>query len=320
MNMSVQELSVWQEAIAHSKEAFKKINEINNFVSYESESMFATQLISKNDYLVNIANNNPKSLRDAVINIASIGLSLNPATKYAYLVPRDNAACLDISYIGLIKLATDTGSILWARAEMVHENDEFIYHGTAEKPEFSTPDPFDRGTIKGVYCVAKTAQGDFLSGVMSLKEIEEIKDRSQAGKKGYGPWMTDFNEMAKKTIIKRESKLWPKTDRSERFDKAVEVVNEHEGIDFPSTDNINYQKVEEAYFQVVSIITNDLDEESEYLKVQNIVHELDMNEEMLLNSKLRRYKPKGGRQYNTLLADYLNYKPTNLIEGENDGK
>ena len=164
------------------------------------------QLIKKNDYLKNIANNRPDTLRDAVINIASIGLSLNPATKYAYLVPRDNQACLDISYIGLIKLATDTGSIMWARAELVHEKDTFIYNGAFQMPEFNSPDPFNRGEIKGVYCVAKTKEGDYLSGIMSIDEINDIKNRSMSARKNSGPWVTDFGEMAKKTIIKRESK------------------------------------------------------------------------------------------------------------------
>jgi len=263
----------WQLALAGSKDKFLEINKINNFVNYDTEAMFALQLITKNDYLMKIANNNPASLRNAVINIAAIGLSLNPATKYAYLVPRDNQACLDISYIGLIKLATDTGSIMWARAELVHEKDTFIYNGATEKPEFNSPDPFNRGEIKGVYCVAKTKEGDYLSGIMSIDEINQIKNRSMSAKKGSGPWVTDFGEMAKKTIIKRESKTWPKTDKSERFDNAIEVINQHDGIDFDvhpivraiekhkdtidavvdALANERYEEAAEAYFE----LTND---------------------------------------------------------------
>lgn len=312
------ELVNWQRAIQGSKEKFEKINAINQYVNYDKEAMFCKQLIEKNDYLMNIANSNPESLRNAVINIASIGLSLNPATKYAYLVPRDNSACLDISYIGLIKLATDTGSIKWARAELVHENDVFTYHGATEKPEFSAPNPFQRGDIKGVYCVAKTRDGDYLSGIMSIDEINDIKNRSQAGKKGYGPWMTDFGEMAKKTIIKRESKTWPQTRINGRLDQAIEIVNQHEGIDFNqvSDEPIKQQLVEETYMRVVEIITNDTDEESDYLEVQELYRALSQDEQMLLNSKLQKYKPEGSRQYNTLLKDYLTYKPADIIEGE----
>jgi len=263
----------WQLALAGSKDKFLEINKVNNFVNYDTEAMFALQLITKNDYLMKIANNNPKSLRNAVINIAAIGLSLNPATRYAYLVPRDNQACLDISYIGLIKLATDTGSILWARAELIHENDDFIYRGATQKADFECTKPFDRGAILGVYCEAKTKEGDYLAGVMSLKEINEIKDKSQGANSSFSPWNTFFGEMAKKTIIKRESKTWPKTDKSERFDNAIEVINEHDGIDFnehpivraiekhkdtidvvvEALANERYEEAAEAYFE----LTND---------------------------------------------------------------
>jgi len=236
-----QQLQPWQNEIARVKTKFMKINDVNNFVNYDSEIMFATQLIQNSDYLEKIANSNPGSLRNAVINIASIGLSLNPATKYAYLVPRDGAACLDISYIGLIKLATDTGSIVWARAELVHKKDVFVYRGATEKPEFSSPEPFDRGDAVGVYCVAKTNDGDYLSGIMSMAEIIEIRARSKAAAKNSGPWITDFGEMAKKTIIKRESKTWPKTQKSERFDNAIKTINEHDGIDFEKEKSEHYK-------------------------------------------------------------------------------
>ena len=85
---------------------------------WKSEANFAMQAVNKNDRAIAAFQSNPQSMRDSVINVASVGLSLNPAYDYAYLVPRDNQICLDIGYQGLIKIATDTGSILWAKAEV----------------------------------------------------------------------------------------------------------------------------------------------------------------------------------------------------------
>ncbi len=152
---------------------------------------------------------------------------------------------------------------------------------------------------------------------MSLAEINDIKGRSEAGKKGYGPWSTDFNEMAKKTIIKRESKTWPKTDKSERFDTAVQVINEHEGIEFQSIsgEGIDLQSLEDTYIEIVQIITADSDEDAAYSRVQELYNLLNNDEQIQLNDKLRKYKPDGSRQYNTLLKDYLSYQPAS-IEGE----
>ncbi len=221
----------WIQAIEKSKSKFLHLSTPEN---YERESMFAYQAVLKNDYLMKIAEQNPQSLRNAVINIAAIGISLNPALGDAYIVPRDNAAVLDISYKGLIRIATDTGSIKWAQAELVYENDNFVYRGPATAPLHEC-DPFgDRGEFRGVYCIAKTADDDILVEVMSAKEIHEVRDKSELYKHNkIGPWKDWFGEMAKKTVIKRASKTWPKTDKIGRLEHAIEVLNQQgEGVDF----------------------------------------------------------------------------------------
>jgi recombination protein RecT len=71
--------------------------------------------------------------------------------------------------------------------------------------------------------VVKTADGDYLTTCMSRDEIDGIMNRSQSVKSGKSsPWKTDYNEMAKKTVVKRAYKYWPKT---ERLDKAIHHLN-----------------------------------------------------------------------------------------------
>lgn len=200
-------------------------------VQFAQESLFALQALSANEALYNAARSNIFSLRSAILNIATVGLTLNPALKLAYLVPRKGKVCLDISYMGLVKLATDSAAIRWCQAEIVKKNDTFVYNGLGKMPTH-TMSPFeDRGEIVGVYCVARTSDGDFLSAVMKKEDCDAIRDRAMSKT---GPWMTDYEEMAKKTVIKRASKLWPK---SERLISAVDIINEHEGIDFESENN-----------------------------------------------------------------------------------
>jgi recombination protein RecT len=207
----------------------REFNQVNSYkLNFVKEAQFALQLLQGNDYLYKAAQANPAALEYAIINLASIGISLNPALKEAYLVPRGGKICLDISYMGLVKLATDTGAVEWVQAEIVKKNDVFKYNGVGKAPTHEM-EPFgDRGEMVGAYCVAKLASGEFLSTVMSLKEITDIRDKSSQASKS-GPWVTFFEEMAKKSTVKRASKLWPK---SERLDTAVQVLNEHEGIDF----------------------------------------------------------------------------------------
>lgn len=231
------------QIIDKAKDQFLKIQTSqDNMLVWNSEANFAMQAIHKNDFSMKAFKNNPDSLRDAIINVASIGLSLNPATSYAYLVPRDGAICLDIGYQGLIKIATDTGSIMWAKADVVYSSDKFEYNGPAKIPTH-TANPFakDRGEVIGVYCIAKTCEGDYLIETMTEDEIQDIKEKSPSAKSGYSPWNTFPNEMRKKAVIKRASKTWPKTEKHERLAKVIEHVNQEEGIDFnePSQDDIN---------------------------------------------------------------------------------
>lgn len=193
-------------------------------INFDREAEFALQALYGNDFAMKIAMQNRQSVIAAVVNIAAIGISLNPAKKQAYLVPRDGKICLDISYMGLMDLAIDSGSIRWGQAELVYAADTFELNGVDREPTHKR-NPFapDRGAVVGVYVVVKTADGDYLTDTMSREEIDGIMARSQSVKSGKSsPWKTDWGEMAKKTVVKRAYKYWPKT---ERLDTAIHHLN-----------------------------------------------------------------------------------------------
>jgi recombination protein RecT len=208
----------------------KDFNQVNSYkMSFAKEVQFALQLFQGSEGLQKAAHLNPASLEYAIINLASIGISLNPALKEAYLVPRGGKVCLDPSYIGLCKLATDTGAIEWVQAEIVKANDSFKFIGVGKAPIHEMTPFGDRGAVIGVYCIARLSTGEQLSTIMSKKECDNIRDKCS---KGSTSWKDFYEEMLKKTCIKRAAKLWP---RSERLAKAVDVSNEHEGIDFSNS-------------------------------------------------------------------------------------
>jgi recombination protein RecT len=202
---------------------------------FEREAGFAIQVLSNNDYALKVATENRQSVINAVTNIAAIGISLNPAKRQAYLVPRDGRICLDISYMGLLDLAVDSGSIRWGQAELVYSNDEFMLDGIDKQPiHRRKPFASDRGDLIGAYVVVKTADGDYLTTAMSIGEVFDIRDRSSAWKawvekKRKCPWVTDEGEMVKKTVIKRAYKTWPRTDRMSRLENAVHYLNTEAG-------------------------------------------------------------------------------------------
>lgn len=256
-----------ESKIVSLESSFNKMNAYK--VNFKKESHFALQLLKSSDYLMKAAIAKPESLESALMNIAAIGITLNPAQREAYLVPRGSAVVLDISYMGLIKLATDSGSVVWVQAEIVKKNDSFKYQGMGEKPihEF---EPFgERGEMVGVYCVAKLHTGEFLTTIMSKAEVEEIRNKSSQAAKS-GPWVTFFDEMAKKTVIKRAAKLWPK---SERVQEAIEVINEHEGIEFSNDKS--------AYTPQAS--SEEILDDKIYTNLRNILTAKNKDEPGLLN-------------------------------------
>lgn len=219
-------LAIITGAIQETREDFSRVL-VDRSISFEREAGFAIQVLQNNDYALGVAMKDKTSVMNAVKNIAAIGISLNPARKQAYLVPRGGKICLDISYIGLIDIAISSGSIMWAQAELVRENDAFTLNGYDKVPTHNF-NPFgkDRGEIIGTYVVAKLHNGDYLTTTMSIDDVFSIRNRSEAYKRGNGPWKTDEGEMVKKTVIKRAYKLWPKT---ERMDDALRQLNDENG-------------------------------------------------------------------------------------------
>lgn len=201
-------------------------------MTFEKEKSYVIQAFRQNEFLEKTARNNQASLLSAMSNVASIGLSLNPAKKQAYLVPRNGQICLDPSYMGMCDLAIQSGMIEFVQAKVVRANDTYKNMGIDQQPLHEYQAFSDRGEPVGVYCVAKTAKGDYLTTEMSVEKVNDIRDRSEYFKKhGKGPWKTDWEEMAKKTVIKNAFKTWPKTETLERLEHAVHLSNENEGFE-----------------------------------------------------------------------------------------
>lgn len=220
MSFSIVEFVRQQEPLFHG--ALTKSAEQS--VTWAKESQFAMQLFQKNDFLTRAAIANPVSAQNAIINVAAIGITLNPASKLAYLVPRDGMVCLDISYMGLLHLAQATGAIKWGQCKLVHQADTYESNGLDSAPTHKYNAFGDRGPVVGGYCTVKTPDGDYLTEEMSLEEIKATEATSKAKN---GPWKNFWAEMARKTIVKRASKYWP---RAERLDNAIQVLNEDEGM------------------------------------------------------------------------------------------
>ncbi len=234
--------SLNETIIGAQQPTFDQIASREKLVHWAEESQFALEAFQKNPSLQKCS---PQSIRNAIINVATCGLTLNPANGLAYLVPeynkqtRQSVCQLRISFKGLCKVAIDSGAIQWVRAEIVRANDRFDYLGPCREPNhLMNPFATNRGEVVGVYCIAKTASGDVLADVMSRADIDKIK----AAAKTQNVWNSWYEEMAKKAIIKRASKQWPSASNAQRFQETVATINKAEGnvIEGESTPTVAY--------------------------------------------------------------------------------
>lgn len=162
-----------------------------------------------------------KSFVAAVMTAAQIGLEPDGILGHAYIVPywdgKDKIykAQFIPGYKGLIKLARNSGEIQSISTHEVCKNDKFDFaYGLDERLEH-VPARGDRGEIQFFYSVAKFKDGGYQIEVMSVEEIEKIRDNVEnykafkAGKIKSSTWNDNFVEMGRKTTIRRISKYLP---------------------------------------------------------------------------------------------------------------
>lgn len=230
-------------------------------IKWEREQQFCIQAIQNSEYLAKLATSNPASFQNAIINVANIGISLNPAAKLAYLVPRDNKVCLDVSYMGLLHIATTEGSIGWGQAKLVRANDTYVNQGLTKEPKHEYSAFGDRGAVVGVYCTVKLPTGDYMTEEMDFAELMKVRDSSKAKS---GPWKTWPEEMMRKSVVKRASKYWPKPQQS-RLDRAIDMLNTDngEGLEEKDITGATEDQILE-FMQVLDVLEKD---QKEALKV-----------------------------------------------------
>lgn len=202
--------------------------------TYMREVSFALQAINKSQYLQQATT---ESKQQAVLNVAQLGLSLNPVLKYAALVPKrqGNAwtCVLQPQYQGLVKLITDTKSVITTDAQIVREGDEFDYGLGLEpfirhKPKLGS----EQRPIIAAYAYAVLPGGVKQVEIMDIETLDKIREASdsyqayKAKKVSTCVWVTWHGEMCRKSVLKRLCKWLPKTEQWEPLAKAIALDDE----------------------------------------------------------------------------------------------
>lgn len=182
----------------------------------------------------------PMSFLAALMNAAQLGLEPNTPLGQAYLIPYKNKGVLEcqfqIGYKGLIDLAYRNEQMQTIQAQAVYENDEFVYEYGLEPKLIHRPASSNGGELVYFYGIFKTVNGGFGFSVMSKDNMDVYaKTYSKAFDSSFSPWKSNYEDMAKKTVIKQALKYAPiKTD----FQRAL------------STDETIKKQISEDMFSV----------------------------------------------------------------------
>lgn len=207
-----------------------------------------------------LAQTTQNSFLGAMMTAAQLGMEPNTPLGQAYLIPFRNKGILEcqfqLGYKGLIDLAYRSGEVTTIQAQVVYENDEFEYALGLEPQLKHIPAMSNRGEPIYFYAVFKTKDGGFGFEVMSVEDVKLHAQKYSKSFNGvYSPWKTNFEEMAKKTVLKKVLKYAPmKTD----FARGL------------SADETIKHGVSDDMFSVP--------DETDYIDVDNVAAEAENNE------------------------------------------
>lgn len=210
-------------------------------ITPERFTRMVTTALSNNRQLLKCS---PKSFIGAMMTAAQLGMEPNTPLGQAYLIPYKNHGTLEcqfqIGYKGLLDLAYRSGDVTIVQAHTVYANDAFEYSFGLSPTLHHVPAKTDRGEPIFYYAVFQTKNGGFGFEVMSVEDVRQHAIKySKAYSSSSSPWKTNFDEMAKKTVLKRCLKYAPlKSDfaRAVAQDATIKTEIAEDMYEVPAED------------------------------------------------------------------------------------
>lgn len=163
----------------------------------------------------------PQSLLASIMLSAQLGLEPGPLG-HAYIVPYGREATFIIGYRGYLDLMWRSGQLASLAVNEVCENDTFEFEFGSNQHLKHIPASQNRGKPTHYYLYARYKDGGEFFYVMGIDDIEKIRRRSKAANNG--PWQTDYDAMARKTVVRQAARWMPlsiEVQRAMAFDETA---------------------------------------------------------------------------------------------------
>ncbi len=245
----------------------------------ERTGQFITSLVSLSSITPGLSKCDPKSLLFCGLKAASLNLPLDNNLGFAYAIPYRNKdgvieAQFQAGYRAFIQLAQRTGQYKKINVIDVRVGELVKWDPFTEDLELCLIEDIEKREKQPV--IGYAGMFELLNGYRKVtywsrdKVVKHAKRFSKTFNKG--PWQTDFDAMAKKTVIKDLLSKWGplSTEMSEaiKFDQAV-IRQADDGTEYPDYVDAEFEVQDES-----SPINNDIEEEfKRYQEQQQMANE-----------------------------------------------
>ena len=180
-------------------------------------------VLRQNEKLMEVAKKNPASLIGAVMHCVQLGLEPGVG-QMVHLIPYGKEVQVIVGYQGYVELARRAGVTIHP-PRVVREGDEFeIDYGSVDRQVIHRP-AFSNAPLTHVWCMATEKGRAPVVEVMSRAQVEAVKSQALSGKPDWlakkSPWQDHFEEMARKTVVRRLAKYLPKSAEFQEFQGAL---------------------------------------------------------------------------------------------------
>lgn len=184
----------------------------------------------------------PMSFIAALLNAAQLGVEPNTPLGQAYLLPYKNKGLLEcqfqLGYKGMIDLAYRTGQVQMIQAQAVREYDYFEYQYGLEPKLAHRPAENDRGEITFIYGLFRLINGGYGFEVSNKADMDAFAAKySKSFGSKYSPWTENYEDMAKKTVIKRALKYAPVSADFQKALSTDETIKTELAVDMSEIRN-----------------------------------------------------------------------------------
>lgn len=203
---------------------------------------FSRMALSAINNTPELANCTPMSFIAALMNAAQLGVEPNTPLGQAYLIPYKNKGTLEcqfqLGYKGLIDLAYRTGQIQIIQAQAVREFDYFEYQYGLDSRLIHKPVDGERGEMTFIYGLFKLTNGGYGFEVSSKSDMDSFASKySKSFGSKYSPWAECYEDMAKKTVIKRALKYAPVSSDFQKALSMDETIKTELSVDMSEIKN-----------------------------------------------------------------------------------